>query len=274
MIPKAMNRPPNLGQPQNLYKSPRQPGTILLMAAREPQEPRPPEPEAFNLTKERIDEFENAYTWFSVRVRRVVFVLAFLYIVSKLADDGSIVMSLLASLLLSCAIAFMIASPGGATLGALWKWMQSDCVRVRMYESAIVQFKVEHTAYKVEHAAWLKTQRSWWDNLNPKRFEQEVAEFFRAQGHRVEWTGRSGDGGVDIRLIKQDGKRVVVQCKAHGKPISPAAVRDLYGTLLHAKADEAWLMSRSGFTLGAMKFAADKPIRLLNLDHVLPGLGR
>lgn len=84
------------------------------------------------------------------------------------------------------------------------------------------------------------------------------------------WTGRSGDGGVDIRLTAQDGKRIVVQCKAHGKPVSPAAVRDLYGTLLHEKSDEAWLMSRSGFTAGATRFAAGKAIKLLSLDHILP----
>jgi restriction system protein len=109
---------------------------------------------------------------------------------------------------------------------------------------------------------WLKTQRSWWDRLHPQRFEQEVAAFFKTQGHRVEWTGRSGDGGVDIRLTTSDGKKIIVQCKAHGKPVTPGAVRDLYGTLLHEKSDEAWLMSRSGFTLGASKFAAGKAIRL------------
>jgi Restriction endonuclease len=67
---------------------------------------------------------------------------------------------------------------------------------------------------------WLKTQRSWWDRLHPQRFEQEVAAFFKTQGHRVEWTGRSGDGGVDIRLTTSDGKKIIVQCKAHGKPVT------------------------------------------------------
>ena len=151
-------------------------------------------------------------------------------------------------------------------MAALWKRIQPDYPRLCAYERAIAQ-------YKIDHAVWSKTQRSWWDGLHPRRFEQEVAEFFKKQGHQVEWTGSSGDGGVDIRLTTQNGKKVVVQCKAHGKPISPGVVRELYGTLLHEKSDEAWLMSRSDFTAGARKFAEGKPIRLLNLDHVLPGLG-
>jgi HJR/Mrr/RecB family endonuclease len=84
--------------------------------------------------------------------------------------------------------------------------------------------------FKAEHAEWLKTQRSWWDRLHPQRFEQEVAALFKKQGHKVEWTGRSGDGGIDIRLTAEDGKRILVQCKSYDKPISPGAVRALIGT--------------------------------------------
>jgi restriction endonuclease Mrr len=169
---------------------------------------------------------------------------------------------LVASFFGSAILAFGLA----AVVEALWRRTQPDYERFRSYVRAVAE-------HKVEHAAWLKTQRSWWYRLHPQRFEQEVAAFFKKQGHRVEWTGRSGDGGVDIRLTTQDGKKIIAQCKAHEKPISPGAVRDLYGTLLHEKSDEAWLLSRSGFTVGASKFAAGKAIRLYNLDHVLPGLG-
>lgn len=240
-------------------------------------QPQPPQPEAFGLTRERLSEYENNFSWLSTRLLAVVFVLAFLVIVSKHfigdgrgPDDfaGLLVLLILGVMALagSFAVAFMIAFPGGMILDALWKRVQSDYAAVQMYEGAVVTFKREH-------AEWLKTQRSWWDRLHPQRFEQEVAAAFKKQGHRVEWTGRSGDGGVDIKLTSQNGQRVVVQCKSHEKPISPGAVRDLYGTLLHEKADEAWLMSRSGFTAGAAKFATGKPIRLLGLDHILPGLG-
>ena len=42
---------------------------------------------------------------------------------------------------------------------------------------------------------------------------------------RAEW-----GCGIDIRLTAEDGKRILVQCKSHDKPISPGAVRALIGT--------------------------------------------
>jgi hypothetical protein len=252
-----------------------------LPTSQKPQEPQPPRPEAFKLTAGRITAFENAETWFTRWVRPPIFILAFIGFLYLLVGfpippktwDGRIVAFLWWAFLVASLLTFLTASTGGMIASALWKRCQSDYARVRMYKLAVGQYSAEYAAYEVEHVAWLKTQRSWWDTLGPRRFEQEVAEFFKKQGNQVEWTGRSGDGGVDLRLTTQNGKKVVVQCKAHGKPISPGAVRDLYGTLLHEKSDEAWLMSRSGFTVGARKFAEGKAIVLLNLDHVLPGLG-
>jgi hypothetical protein len=245
-------------------------------------EPQRPRPEAFGLTSERLAEFDNALKWFFTRLFTVIFVLSFLWTVGEFfarggrpnqITVGGLVGLLLAllfvgffGLVTSALVATIVASGAAWIAYALWKWTQRDYGRFRSYESA-----VKH--YKIEHAVWLKAQRFWWDGLDARRFEQEVAEFFKKQGHRVEWTGRSGDGGVDIRLTTPDGKKIIVQCKAHGKPVSPAVVRDLYGTLLHEKSDEAWLMSRSGFTVGAKKFVAGKAIRLMGLDHILAARG-
>jgi restriction system protein len=168
--------------------------------------------------------------------------------------------------MMSFSFSFMAAFPCSFIVDALWKRLQHDYAGFKAYERAVQQ-------YKLLRAEWLKTQRSWWDELHPQRFEQEVALFFKSQGYRVEWTGRSGDGGVDIKVTNQEGKKIVVQCKAHQKPVPPGAVRELFGTLLHEKADEGWLMSRSGFTVGAAKFATGKPIRLLDLNHVILGRG-
>jgi HJR/Mrr/RecB family endonuclease len=240
-------------------------------------EPQPPQPSAFNLTKERLAKFEHSFSGVFVWIFALVFVLVFIHTASewfgrgiKAPDSLGALLSLFfvgcMAIMVSGGMAFVVTLPSAMIVEAIWKRMQPDYGRFREYEQAL-------QLYKAEHTEWLKTQRSWWDGLHPARFEQEVAAFFKKQGHRVEWTGRSGDAGVDIRLIQQDGKKIIVQCKAHEKPISPGAVRDLFGTLLHEKADEAWLMSRSGFTLGARKFAEGKSIQLLNLDHILPGLG-
>ena len=60
--------------------------------------------------------------------------------------------------------------------------------------------------------------------------------------------GCGGRGTFDIGLMaKIDGARVIVQCKAHRKPVSPSVARELYGTLLSSKAKSAILASVSGF---------------------------
>lgn len=240
-------------------------------------EPQPPDPATFDLTRERVAEFEKAYSWFGTRLMAAVCVVTLSWSASEFfsrggpakIDFGTVFVLFFVGfmgLAGSFAIALVVSFPGAMIVEAVWKRMQSDYPRLLQYERA----KAQHAA---EHATWLTTQRSWWDRLHPQRFEREVAEHFKKQGHRVEWTGRSGDGGVDIRLTTRDNMKIIVQCKSHEKPISPGAVRDLYGTLLHEKADEGWLMSRSGFTGGATTFASGKAIRLLSLDHILPGLG-
>jgi restriction system protein len=65
------------------------------------------------------------------------------------------------------------------------------------------------------------------------------------------------------------GDVVLVQCKAHRSYVSPGAVRDLYGTLLHEHADQAWLVTTSGFHPGAREFAKGKPMRLITMAGIL-----
>jgi restriction system protein len=64
-------------------------------------------------------------------------------------------------------------------------------------------------------------------------------------------------------VLLKDGKKIIIQCKAHRNYISAGYVRELYGTLMHQKADEAWLVVTSGFYSGAREFALEKPIKLL-----------
>jgi len=117
----------------------------------------------------------------------------------------------------------------------------------------------------------LRKEVSWWKGLDGRSFERELVRLFKGRGYEVEWTGRSGwDGGVDI-LLKANGKKIIVQCKAHKNYVGPGPVRDLYGTLMHKGADQAWLITTSGFWGGAASFANGKPIRLLTIRQVLEG---
>lgn len=91
---------------------------------------------------------------------------------------------------------------------------------------------------------------------------------FGQMGYDVRHTGGAGDGGVDL-VLSRAGHDVIVQCKAHKNPIGPGAVRDLYGTMLHRNAGEAWLVTANGFSQAARHFAQGKEIRLLRVGELL-----
>ena len=96
-------------------------------------------------------------------------------------------------------------------------------------------------------------------------FEHLVAEAFSRQGYFVEERGGSApDGGVDLELWK-GGKKSLVQCKRwQTKLIGVNLVRELYGVMTAAQAEEAVFVSSGDYTDDAREFANGKPIRLIN----------
>jgi hypothetical protein len=130
--------------------------------------------------------------------------------------------------------------------------------RVHHYQKAVAAFR----------AWWIRTQKAFWLSLSGKQFEQELANLYRRAGLRAELTSMSGDHGVDIWLYTKRGKEIV-QCKAHGQPVGPAVIRELYGTLKHFSAPSATLASTSGFTKGVRTFARGKPITLMDLGDII-----
>ena len=106
--------------------------------------------------------------------------------------------------------------------------------------------------------------------MDGRQFELEVTRVLIDKGFLATHTGagRNGDDGIDI-LVSVQGKTIIVQCKSHKAFISPGVVRELYGTLVNGKYDEAWHICTSGYYSGARSFASGKPIRLLTMRDVL-----
>lgn len=150
----------------------------------------------------------------------------------------------------------------GLPIEAIYRWLQPDYQRFKKYKKA----KEE---YKKKLWEWIRTQEIWWQSLDGRRFEMEIAMLFQKRGYKVQWRGKSGDEGIDLILIKNNRDKIIVQCKAYRNPVGPAAVRELYGTLIHHKGKEAWLISTSGFTSGAQKFAMNKPLRLISIKEII-----
>ncbi len=101
-----------------------------------------------------------------------------------------------------------------------------------------------------------------------REFERLVARAYSKAGYNVIEVGGSNDGGVDL-IVSKAGVKAVVQCKAHARAISPAVVRELYGTLTHADATLAILASTNGPSVNAREWAKDKNIRFVSPDDLI-----
>ena len=102
----------------------------------------------------------------------------------------------------------------------------------------------------------------FWRSLNGWQFEQEVADVVAKHGFETEVTKGSGDGGVDIKMQK-DNINYIVQCKNHINPVSPNDVRALWGVKDDFGADVAIMVASSGVTQMGLDFIKSTPNYML-----------
>lgn len=156
----------------------------------------------------------------------------------------------------------VVASPffiiGSLVAIPLINRLYPKCGKATSYRDAVEAFK-----------AWeLRTERAFWLSLSGLAFEREIARLLARSGHKTTLTAATGDGGVDIWLENSDGK-IAVQCKAHKKPLGPAAARELYGTMEHFAAKKGVLISRSGFSHALQEYVKGKTIQLMDLSDIV-----
>lgn len=101
-------------------------------------------------------------------------------------------------------------------------------------------------------------------SMNPRRFEELVAELLERDGLQVQLTPRTRDGGRDIVALHQGetGQHMyLVECKRYSpsKPIGVGLVRSLYGVVEQEKATGGILVTTSRFTRKALEFV--DPVR-------------
>lgn len=99
--------------------------------------------------------------------------------------------------------------------------------------------------------------------MTPIEFEQFVGWLYQERGYRVSMTVRSGDEGIDLVLLRWR-KKVIVQCKRYSRTVGQPTVRDLYGSMFHAGARAAHLVTTGKFSRQAEAWAAGKPIVLID----------
>lgn len=112
--------------------------------------------------------------------------------------------------------------------------------------------------------------------LDWEDFEHLVRDVFEAElsvpGGEVRVTRASRDGGVDAIAFDPDpirGGKIVIQAKRYTQVVGVAAVRDLFGTVMNEGATKGILVTTSHYGPDAYEFAKDKPIALLDGNHLL-----
>jgi len=126
---------------------------------------------------------------------------------------------------------------------------------LRRYEKAMSAFK----------AAWAREQVAFWQGLSGPALERELSLLLQCLGHSVHLVGGAGDGRVDL-LVDDD---IIIQCKAHAKPLSPAAARDLLGTKIHRGAQRAVLVCTGGFSRATQEFANANKLELWDVQALV-----
>lgn len=131
-----------------------------------------------------------------------------------------------------------------------------------LFIAAMTEYKKKNDIF--ERAIGRMTN-NYWLSLNPKAFEDAVAELFADNGWDVYTTPVTRDEGVDL-FLEKDGVKAIVQCKTYKKVLGPNAARDLYGTMTAQNASHAYLAAPGGFSAATKTFCEGKPITLLDLD--------
>ena len=104
--------------------------------------------------------------------------------------------------------------------------------------------------------------------MDPVAFERYVGTLFAKRGYRVQDTQASADEGIDL-ILRQGRRMAVVQCKRYQGSVGQPVVRDLYGVMLHTRADEAYLVTTGTVTAAARRWAEGKPIHLVDQHRLV-----
>jgi HJR/Mrr/RecB family endonuclease len=101
-------------------------------------------------------------------------------------------------------------------------------------------------------------------HLSDLELEKLAEQVYKKMGYQVQHVGQTGDHGIDVLLINPNNQKEIVQCKQWSKPVGEAALRDLYGAMMHDQAVRGWLWAPRGFSGPAKAWAKGKPIVLID----------
>ncbi|WP_256815811.1 restriction endonuclease [Cytobacillus sp. Bac17] len=121
--------------------------------------------------------------------------------------------------------------------------------------------RVDFTDINTELIKYLSENPELMQKIDPRKFEELVAELFNRKGYDVSLTQRTRDGGKDIYAIKNDSiasTLFVIETKRYSKTnkVGVEIVRSLYGVKTAERANVGMIVTTSSFTKAAIDFAS------------------
>ena len=109
------------------------------------------------------------------------------------------------------------------------------------------------------------------NDLEWKRFEEVVSNYYRLVGYRSEVTRMGADGGVDVVLYQQGAETpaIIVQCKSWSKKVGVNAVRELYGVMAADGVGYGIFATTSDYTNEAQQWVVGKNMQLLSGNNLV-----
>lgn len=106
----------------------------------------------------------------------------------------------------------------------------------------------------------------------PADFEILCADLFNRMGYDTELTPPANDGGYDIILYRQK-ERTIVECKCYsiGHKVGRPSIQKLVGANNIVLADHMLFITTSDFAAGAVRYAEEVGVELIN-GHILMDL--
>lgn len=143
--------------------------------------------------------------------------------------------------------AFAIASKLQTTIDDL----SAQEYEVDDYEEADQETLIEVVDFIPKLITDIYRDNSLLNNLDPRKFEEVVAELMAKEGFNVEITKQTRDGGRDIIAIKSEGiydLRFLVECKKKSKTIGVNLIREFGYVILKEKVNKGIFVTTSYFS--------------------------
>ncbi|HEX4962229.1 MAG TPA: restriction endonuclease [Thermoanaerobaculia bacterium] len=110
-------------------------------------------------------------------------------------------------------------------------------------------------------------------SLEPRQFEELIADLLRERGYEITLTPPSKDGGFDMFAARRDDLGsflYLVECKRFTPPhrVGVSIVRSLHGVVQQKQANAGIIVTSSFFTRGAKAFEESVPYQLQLRDYL------